>query len=333
MSAYEINNEITEAEAVNKIKQISQKDEVYILLSIHKANMISGVSEPYIGQIKNNKILFLFGSYNQAKSYVDTCHYEVLDGIYLIGKLKKKDPFNSINNVLYLALQMGINLVDYNPCSEDAFGFQIDWYIKTNNLESSQIGMMLSKQKMQSLFEQNNKGIIPNFNPINIENFNSSYNIDSKRAEIILRHVFYGGETTNEMYMNFLQQETLHENCFVSDYINTKMIPLARQDNKDSDIEYFKQINKIIEMVVWDRLNEESIFTLVEKQTGQIYINNGFIYAIYTDLFKYMGRFDYKKLSGKSELKKIALENNIRQIIVTDGPHGMTIIEEDIFNS
>lgn len=322
--------EMIDKDAINLAKKIYEQEAVYILLSTKNANMISGVSIPYVGQLENNrKILFLFDSYSRAKKYIDKCHYEILNGIYPIGKVKKSDLYNGIYNIFNIALHLGIDLVDYNPSSDDSFGFQIAWFFKINNLKPGEISVILSKEEMERTIEDSCVKAPLRFNIIPIENFENPYKIDSERAKELLQHIFNGGETVQEIGATFLEKESLHENCFVADYINKKMIPLARQDKKDEDIAYFQRINLLIEIAIWTRLEECNLYTLIEKETGKTYVKNGSIYAIYTELFKYMGTFDYMKLSGKAELQKLALENNVERIVVTDGPHWVAIIEKN----
>lgn len=318
-----------EQDAMDIAKKLYEQDELYILLSITNANMISGQSVPYIGALQDGqRILFVFTSYTYAKAYIDRCGYEVLDGIYTIGKIDKNDSYNSLYEICNTALHMGVQLMDINPGTEDAFGCQIPWFMQTNGLEPKEVSVMLSKEEMEHI--NNGGGQVPlRMNPMKIVDFQDSFQIDDSRANEILQHIFNGGDTVGEMKTTFREKESLHENCFVMDYLNTKMMPMAQNQGKSDDVAYFQQVNALLQQVVWERLGEHTLYTLVDNATGNLMVRNQSLYAIYTDRYKYMGQFGYKELSGREELEQLMERTNAQRIVVTDGPHWLAVLEKN----
>ncbi len=325
---------MTENEAKVRAQEVYAKDELFILLSITRANMEVGKSVPYVGMLKNGEtILFLFTSYEYAKQYVDKCGYEVLDGVYTIGTVEKNHKFNNLYTIFNIAAQMGIKKVDINPLTEEAFGCNIDWFMAVNGLEKEALSVVLSEDELAKV--KNNNGQVPvRMNPVDIYQYSNPYMVSPERAEVILHHVFEADpeKPFEEFEKLFLNEQTLHENCFVADYINTKMIPAAQQREKENDVQWFKMVNRVIQKTVWNRLSEQELYTLTDRQTGELYLKNNCMYVVYTDLFKYMGRLDYQKINSKEEVLQMAREHGVEMLVVTDGPHGMTLIEKPIWD-
>ncbi len=308
------------------------KDEAYIMLSVTKANMITGQSVPYVGRLEDGSgILFVFDSYEGARHYMDRCHYEVLDNTYTIARILKEDENNNLYSVFNTALQLGIDKVDFNPGMENVFGCNISWFFEVNNLSVSEVSMLLSKEEYERMLNNNEKPML-RFNQLPIYGFEPRYMVSDERAKEILGHVFAEVETYGELQEIFLNQESLHENCFVADYINTRMIPSAQQENKQEHVEWFRNVDYALGVVVWNRLFEQPVYTLTDRQSGELMIRNESMYVIYTDMYKYMGQFGYRRLDGKDELMELVKAHGIKRLVVTDGPHGMVMLGENIFN-
>lgn len=325
---------MTEQEAKNKVKEIYERDHWFILLSTTKANMLIGKSIPYVGQLeKGEGILFVFTSYEQAKEYVDTYKYEVLEGNYPIGRLEKEHEYNSLRAIFNMALEMGVGKVDFNPCSEDAFGCNIDWFMSVNELERGEISVAISEEEFKEI-QQNNGQIPMRINPIDIFEFKNPYEISRERADVILHHIFAAeeGQTFSSFCEMFLQEETLHENCFVMDYLKGKLIPMANEEKKEQDLQWFLQVSAVVQTAIWRRLFEHKLHVLTDLETGKLLTKNGAMYVMYTDLFKHMGQYGYKPVSDKMELLQLADEHDIERLIVTDGPHGMAMLEKSVWS-
>lgn len=73
-----------------------------------------GLSQPYIGALKDGRsVLFLFDRYEDAKAFLAN-GYEILDGVYPIGKITADDAFNNLQNVMAIANTLGISLLSHN---------------------------------------------------------------------------------------------------------------------------------------------------------------------------------------------------------------------------
>jgi len=324
---------MTETEAKELAKAVYAREEWFVLLSTARANMMEGKSVPYIGKLENGEgILFVFTSAEKAKDYVNSCGYEVLEGNYPIGRIEKDDKYNSLYDIFNTVLAMGVRKVDFNPCSEEAFGCNIEWFFAVNELKPGEVNVILSEKETYDILQNNGQAPL-RMNPLEIYEFQNPYEITRERADVILHHIFAAeeGQTFASFFEMFLKEETLHENCFVEDYLNSKLIPMAAQEQKEGDLRWFQQVNAVLQTAIWRRLFEHKLFVLTDLQTGELLTKNGCIYVLYTDMFKYMGQYGYRPISGREELLQIATENETERFIVTDGPHGMAMIEKVVW--
>ena len=114
---------MTENEAKKIVQDLYAKEELFVMLSVARANMMNGKSVPYIGKKESGEgSLFVFTSYERAKECMDECGYEVLDGVYTIGRIEKTDKYRNLHTMFSLALAMGVAHVEFDMGSEDSFG-------------------------------------------------------------------------------------------------------------------------------------------------------------------------------------------------------------------
>ena len=131
--------------------KLYKDDDVYILLSTKSANMFTGESTPYIGLMNDGrKILLVFTTYENARQYVDSHGYEVLDGVYPIAQIDRWSKFSSLYEICNTALQMGVELMDVDPGTEQAVGFNIAWFMKVNYLRPKEASVVLTKSEIEN---------------------------------------------------------------------------------------------------------------------------------------------------------------------------------------
>lgn len=321
-----------EKQAMQIASKYAHADKLYILLSVKQADMIRGVSIPYVGMMQDgNKILFIFSSYEFAKEYINKNGYEKLDEIYTIGAIEKNHKYNSLENICNFALNMGISRIDFDATTSEVFGCEIRWFMKSNQMTVAPLSMLLSEKECNNIINKNDTKIQMNFNQLPIEGFSNPYLVTEKRRTEVLRHVF-NGSNVDEYILNFHNNESLVENCFVMDFMNSKMIPQARHDGKQNDVDYFTAVSTILSAVIKEKVVLlKNLYTLKNNQSNEIYVRNNSAYLVYTDRFKYMGSFEYVHLNKIDDFLEFVALNNIQNIIVTDGPNYIAILEAKLF--
>ncbi len=322
-------------ENIKKLKKLFAKDELYILLSWNAANLLRGLSVPYIGTLQTGeRMLVVFTSMQHARDYIDKNGYYKPGDNYMLGKMEKNDKLGNLYAVCNTARQLGIFGIDIDPGSEDAMGCEIDYLFTVNNLEPTNVSVISSEEDMAKILKDNDGNLPIHFNMMPILNYINPYEISKKRSEVLLGHVFNAGRTLAEAKATFALNEDLNENVFVADMVNRNLIAQAKKNNKASDVQYFQSINNVLERVVWERLaNEEKLYTLHKGDTDELFTVNDCMYVLYTDYFKSMGKFVYKQLRGKEEIEKMIKEHNIKGLLVTDGPSKMIVLEEPVITS
>lgn len=322
-------------ENTKQLKKLFAKEEMYILLSWNAANLLRGLSVPYIGTLKTGeRMLVVFTSMQHARDYIDKNGYYKPGDNYMIGKMEKNDKLGNLYAVCNTARQLGIYGIDIDPGSEDAMGCEIDYLFTVNNLEPTNVSVISSEEDMAKILKENDGNLPIHFNMMPILNYINPYEISKKRSEVLLGHVFNAGRTLAEAKATFTLNENLNENVFVADMVNRNLIAQAKKNNKASDVQYFQSINNVLERVVWERLaNEDKLYTLHKGDTDELFTVNDCMYVLYTDYFKSMGSFVYKQLRGREEIEKMIKEHNIKGLLVTDGPSKMIVLEEPVITS
>lgn len=320
---------MTEQEARAICKEIYEKKVLYIILSEKQAQMLGGVSIPFIGQPDGKTIIYIFDEYESAKHFVDELHFEKLENNYPIAEINKESEVYSLSSIISIAMALGVESMDYNALTNDAFGVNLRWFCDVNNVNPQKISMMLTSEQMEKI-QSNGDGIKVAFSPMKIINFIDPYDIDAAVKEKDLRFIFDAGETIGD-YKNTYSSLSMIECLLLLDHVTTKYIPAAKAQNRIADVEYFKQVEPILQEVVMNKLvDEANLFTAVDSN-NKVIVNNNSVYVLITDLYKYSGHHIYQKLEGVASIKKLIRENNPQRIIVTDGPRYMGIIPVDKF--
>lgn len=298
--------------------KLYKDDDVYILLSTRNANMFTGESQPYMGMLKDGrKILLVFTTYEYARKYVDSHGYEVLEGVYPIARIDRWDKYRNLYEICNTALQMGVELMDVDPGSEQAVGFEIAWFMKVNFLRPKEASVLLTKAEMENL-----DGKIPlRMNMMPILDFKSPFIISEERKKEILSHIY-----AENPYMMLMENETLHENCYLMDVLNTEIMPKEKSEG-NPNMDQFYRINVWIMQIIWDKLANSNLFVAVENDTKEVHVKNDSLYVIYTDFYKYMAPYEYRRVNDRTELVQIIIASGVEKIVVTSGPHKIAVLE------
>lgn len=321
--------EISKDEAEKRAKNILKQEYLYVILSTRQADYRQGVSIPYVCQIPENgkKGILLFSKEDDARTYIDQHQFEVLDGVYPIGQIKTNDNLRGLESIVSIANVMKIDFMDYNPgVGKGSIGCSIPWFIALNQF-STEISILMSQDEFKRTTAENEQ--VPlRFNPIRIYHYDDSYDIDADRSKSILLHIF---ECENrEKAFQVFARETLFECCHTADYLCTMMIPKAQKEGKAEDEQYFRSVLRVLNLVIVGKLGSQPhLYTLIDPETKQIVKKNDTGYILYTDRFKYMGKYEYRELPQEKGLLWLQEESGTNQFMVTDGPHGMALIQLD----
>ena len=86
-------------------------------------------------------------------------------------------------------------------------------------------------------------------------------------------------------------------------------------------MEHFYRINVWIMQIIWDKLASSNLFVAVENDTKEVHIKDESLYVIYTDFYKYMAPYEYRRVNDRAELVQIIIASGVKKIVVTSGPH------------
>ena len=292
--------------------QLYKDNDVYILLSTRSANMFTGESMPYVGLMNDGrKILLVFTTYENARQYVDSHGYEVLDGVYPIALIDRWDKYRNLYEICNIALQLGVELMEVDPGSNQAVGFEIAWFMKANFLSPKEASIVLTKEELAQPTSQ----IKLRMNMMPILDFKDPYIISEERKKEIISHIY-----AENPYMAITENETLHENCFLMDVLNTEIMTKEKAEG-NPNMEQFYRINVWIMQIIWDKLANSNLFVAVESDTKEVHIKDESLYVIYTDFYKYMAPYEYRRVNDRAELVQIIISTGVKKIVVTSGPH------------
>ncbi|MCQ2539064.1 MAG: hypothetical protein MJ114_01310 [Acetatifactor sp.] len=324
---------MTNQEAIKIASDFYMSEEIYCLLSVDVANMTTGTSVPYIARRKEDgkHLLMFFSSFENAKFYIDFAEYPKPAGLYMVSKIQRSKENDGLDALLNCALQTGVDDLLVNPMAADSFGCNIAWFMSANMIEKKQVAAYTTEEELEAGKKQNNGQLPMHFDMLPIYQFASPYAISDERANAILSKVFQGGASVEEFRSMLHMSQSLNENCFVAEVIANRMIPLARKNRREADMKYFMNVASLLQYVVWDRLKEEkTLYTLVEPDTEELFVNRDAMYVLFSDFYKNNTDKKLKKISGRQEIVNLVAKNQLDKIIVSNGFDKMIIIQKPV---
>lgn len=313
-----------------KAKELMSDDNLFILLSVKEAFMSAGHSFPYIGNGGEGHLqLFLFHGYDKAKAFVDKTGFEVLDGVYCIGKMEPQSNYNTLANTLALAANMNINEVVLDGCQTCT----IDWLLSVNNISKSAVNIRLTAEESKNL----DKNFKPQFrfNPIDIYSYSNPYELNDSQANEVVKYFFDDPSKDSEEDAVYFGKLTLHKLCFLSTIIRVRFLPMSVEQKHENDTTLFNQKLVVLSNCITQKLQQlPCLYTLEDKETHQLLMRNNYMYVLYTDRYKYKGQFNYRTLkNGFSDVTTMWTQSlltagqTIKGIVVTDGPTVTAVVE------
>lgn len=322
--------DLTSSEAVNaKLKEIYQKDSLYIVLNIYIADLERGLSVPLVLMPKDkedHKVMVVFTDYEKAKTFVTQKRPMVIDGILPIAEIKKDDKINNMDIICANAMAQGINAIDFDVDDDNGFGCKLQYFMQINNM-SGQGQIVFSNEEMEKI-KANGGKFTPRFNAMYIMNFDNPYSLSKERAEEVVNVLLEddGIEKAEEC--------TIHELCYGAN----KLMYKAAEAEKNKDTQECERLKGLVDdlnEVIFNKLSElKQWYTLKNKETGEIYTKNGAAYIIYTP--RYGNRMPQGTVleafpASVAEFAYLVGNSPVNMVVVTDGPNIMHLIDRGLF--
>lgn len=317
----DLNTRNLDEESAKQVLKEFVEGDLYILLSTVSADMIRGISFPYVGNLEQGKIILLFSDLDYAKNFCENEGFEVLDGVYPLSKIMKDNPQLNLEMTVKIAGVLGVTNIDFNPGHHSlAFGVTIQWMQDVLGYDKRNISVVLTKKEMEELEKgELTKGPL-RFNPLPILNFSNPYRVSEKRMEELGKIPFNNSETVGKFVDN-VKLLPLNELICLSEIINRRYMAQAKKENREEDIKNFGTMYGVLDQIIIHRLSRIPVYTLLDN--GETFINkNKAAYIMYTDRFQYMGEYRYKE-TGLEDLCEELEQKDINMIFVSAGPGEM----------
>lgn len=292
--------------------------EVYILLSEKQANLKTGQSRPYVGQLPDGRqVLLLFATYDLAKAYLEKNTMSDLDGNLPIARLTADEGVQHLTSLLNLAQILGVELVAFNPMTPQAFGFDIPWYFEVNDLKlETEVQLVVSDQEAEKILT-GQKSAVLQFNLLPIEGFSNPFEVSDERLDELVNGLFYSLDT-QELITHFQTTQSLHENVYLWDLLTNQLIPEVEKANRPANLTYYQVMQDLLNHVISRRLLTTSLFSLHNPVTGDLQVKHGTAYLLYTKRYEALAQLDYQA-TMLAEFVQQCQQHQVYQVVVTDG--------------
>jgi hypothetical protein len=311
-----------------RLEYIYNKEELYIILTMGPADLEKGYSLPMILLPEENKrLILIFTEYESAVNYVTKLRPMVVDGIMPIAEIKKSDKIHNIDVICANALAMGITEVSFDAGERNGFTCKLQYFMQLNKMPGKG-QIVFTKEELEKIKENGGK-FTPRFNAMKIMNFTNPYIIYKARAEEVVENVL--GEDGVEWAR---ENAEVQELCYAANQLMLRDAKAQRENNEDEKEKYKELVYKIND-VIFDKLAKlDTWYTLVNKETGEIYTQANGAYLLYTPRYA-------NRLPAGTEIKAIPPsvaefayaigDAPVNAVVVTDGPKIMHIIERSVF--
>lgn len=322
----------TMIEDINVALELAEKDRVFIILNTRQSFMREGHGFPLVGNGIN-----LFNNFDDAKECIDRNKIDRWESAYPIGSLEKSDKFTNIKNTLMIANAMGIE----NVFLDETYYFKTEWFlnavgikgrmefnVRLTEIESNNIDSMMKESKISI-----------RFNPIDLYEYTNPFEISDERKNELSHAIINPDGDYRTDVLKSISNNTLHENCFSQMLIRSQFIPMAIKKGDMNGLSYFNMIQTVYAEAIVNQLSSNtSLFILCDKQSHEVFIrkypmgdDQKLFYVSYTDLFKYQGPLEYKKIADLEEIRNFIKQTNVDGVVITDGPSANALIDKEAF--
>ena len=336
------------ARVEKKAAELWQSDRQYLLLSLERADLRTGISFPRVYTEGETRRLQFFTSREALEAYAKRAGY-LVDGIIPFAVLENTEPVSgapvekqslndamrkmgNLTNLCLTTLPLGITEVSIDEETGNEAILTFERFTELGELDKTKKpSLILTTEEIGKIKEAKEKGeniqltIKPRFNPLHLEDYVNDYAVTKERGDALIKQIF--GRPEKEVFEDLLHNNTLFENCFLSTFIGRSLIPQAKE-KKPEDLPYFNRLLELLSRIASKKLEQyTTLYVMGDKETGDVKNNGGNLIVSYTERFRYMlgAQFDYMKFDGLEAVMDKAREKEIKGILITDGPSGCVI--------
>ena len=320
--------DLTDKEQVDaRLREIYESDRLYIILSPSIADYEKGFSIPMVLMPQENvRVMLIFTDYEAAKHYVEVKRPMVIEGVHPIGEIRKDDKLHNIDVICANALALGVTAIDFDVDTDRSFGCKLAYFMQVNKM-SGQGQVLLSKQEMEAA--KNNGGKIkPRFNGMRIMNFSMDHMLTKDRAAEVEEKIL-----AEDGIAWAKENAKLNELCYTANSLTVKAA--EKEKEQEGSGKELRELISSLNEIIFDRLSElKKWYTIVNKDTGEIFVKNGAAYLLYTGrYFNRMPEGTQQKAIGPSvaEFAYEVGDKDVKYVVVTDGPRIMHVMDRSVF--
>lgn len=301
---------MTELECKKKISDIVNS-KLYIILSNDKHIISGNMSIPYIGMLDAyTRVIFAFESVDDACRFIDNHIQKENKDVYYMSELVGLTMRDFVN-ICSRLFRIGANKFEMNSGTPNVFGFDIGWLLKEFDYDLDKIESNEMEAPMLKIF-----------------NFGKKGTKDSDREK--LKKQLSSQELDLNTYFELLHEQiSIDDICFLSDWVNTEIIPNADADKRL----FWGTIANMLIVSAWDKIaptiKPNELYVLLDKDSNKYYEKDGYFYFVYTREYEEQGIYVYEKVKDSKEIIDILGENEANGLVITDGPNHMCVIDID----
>lgn len=188
------------------------------------------------------------------------------------------------------------------------FECEISWFCQVNQVPN-EIKIQLPNQELDG--QQESTTLPPRFNSLEIVDYTNPYYFTPAEVDDMIGFL---QQAEKDAIIHFLMNNSVAANVVLADAIE-------RQSQEAANI---------VKKIMWYQLSLlQPIYLGITRENGEMYQRNKMLYLFHTDRFKYMGPIICRPTTMQ-EIKNLITQQQLEGVIVTDGPHSLTLVPADI---
>lgn len=188
------------------------------------------------------------------------------------------------------------------------FECEISWFCQVNQVPN-EIKIQLPNQELDG--QQESTTLPPRFNSLEIVDYTNPYYFTPAEVDDMIGFL---QQAEKDAIIHFLMNNSVAADVVLADAIE-------RQSQEAANI---------VKKIMWYQLSLlQPIYLGITRENGEMYQRNKMLYLFHTDRFKYMGPIICRPTTMQ-EIKNLITQQQLEGVIVTDGPHSLTLVPADI---
>ncbi len=314
-----------------RVRKYFDLDRLYMLIMPQTGDYVRSIGLPFLMKLdEKNIMMYIFEKYDNAVSYVlqNPMLLPVLDGIFPIGVLDKKDKLTNLNVITAIAEKAGVTGITLEADTKNAVVCKMEFFKNASGREFD-LEKLLDGETLAAISNEGNTDKKYRIPAVPFYDRTNEYIISKERISELTAHI----DNDADQGLAYLSGCTLAEHMAYMREAAARFEKARNEKDEEKLASYNRLLNKLTVPLTELLCEMPYIYTLRDEKGGFV-LKNELAYLIVTNRYE-AGR------KGEGKLMPAGVDNEqftqklceaCKAAVLTDGPSLLCILDTKLMS-